>query len=187
MLNSPRFSRSLALVLGALAVAGLGASFQDARTIETDGLKFQVPAAWKSITPKGTIRKAQLSVPAAEGDKEAGELVVFAFPGGAGSVQANLDRWQAQFQGSDGKAPALASKKLKSQSGAEVTRVELKGTYTEPTFGQGDPKPRTGFALLGAIVETAKTSYFLKLTGPEATLKAATPGFDKLIDSVNVK
>lgn len=187
MSNFSRISRPFALAIGALAVTGLGMAFQDSRTIEADGLKFQAPAAWKSITPKSTIRKAQLAVPAAEGDKEAGELVVFAFPGGAGSVQANLDRWQAQFKGADGKAPALESKKVKSQSSVEVTRVELKGTYTEPTFGQGDPKPRPGFALLGCIVETPKTSYFLKLTGPEATLKAAGPSFDKLIDSVAVK
>lgn len=187
MSKSPRFHRAIALAVGALAVAGLGLAAQDVRTIEADGLKFQAPASWKSITPKSSMRKAQVSIPAADGDKESGELVVFAFPGGAGSVQANLERWQAQFKGTDGKVPALASKKVKSKAGVDVTRVDLKGTYTEPTFGQGDPKPRPGFALLGAIVESPKVSYFLKLTGPEATLKAATDGFDKLIDSMEVK
>ncbi|MFO0956116.1 MAG: hypothetical protein U0800_01475 [Isosphaeraceae bacterium] len=184
MSNSPRFSRAFALALGALAATGLGMAFQDMQAIEADGLKFQAPAAWKSLPAKG-MRKVQLSVPGAA-DKDAAEFAVFAFLGGAGGVQANLDRWQGQFKGEDGKTPPLGSKKVKSKSGIEVTRVDVKGTYTDP-FAAAGPRPQPGYAMLAAIVESPKYAYFLKLTGPEATVKAAASDFDKAIDSVEVK
>jgi hypothetical protein len=42
------------------------------------------------------------------------------------------------------------------------------------------------WALLAAIAETSGTPYFFKLTGPLATVKAARPAFDAMIDSLTV-
>lgn len=181
---SARSFRVLALTLGFLTAASLGVSAQEPRVVDANGLKFQAPAGWKSLPARG-MRAAQLTVPGS-GDKNHAEFIVFAFPGGAGTVQANLDRWQGQFKGEDGKVPPLSSKKLKSKSGVEVTRVELKGTYTDP-FAAGGPKPQPGSAMLAGIVETPKMAYFLKLTGPEATVKAANADFDKVVESLEVK
>jgi hypothetical protein len=176
--------RALAVVLTTLAVSGLGAALQDTQTVDAGGLKFQAPKEWKSVPPKGGMRKAELSVPPASGDKDPGVVAVFAFPGGAGGVEANLERWQKQFRDASGNPPKLEPKNIKSKSGVPVTRVELAGTYTEPTFGQGEPTPKPNYRLLGAIVETPQMSYFLRLTGPENTVKGANAAFDKALDSI---
>src|SRR3954447_13552055 len=100
------------------------------RTIEAEGLTFRAPEAWKSSKPTSTMRKAQLSVEPARGDKDKAELAVYKFPGGAGTVQANIDRWQSQFRDKDGKAPKVESKTVKGKN-VDVTRVEVAGTYTD--------------------------------------------------------
>src|SRR5580698_5175529 len=68
------------------------------QTIDAKGLKFDAPAAWKSSTPTNAMRRAQLKAEPIEGDDYAAELVVFAFDGGAGTVEANLERWQKMFK-----------------------------------------------------------------------------------------
>lgn len=184
MLTS-RITRGVSLAVVSLALGSLGA-VQELQTIDAGGLKFQAPKDWKSNPPRNAMRKAEMVIPAVAGDKEPTEFAVFVFRGGAGSIQANLERWEQQFRDASGKAPKAEPKKVKGKGGAELTRVELSGTYTEPTFGQGEPKHKPGHRLLGAIIETQEMAYFLKLTGPEATIKAATPAFDKLLESVEL-
>jgi hypothetical protein len=52
----------------------------------------------------------------------------------------------------------------------------------------GRPKEpdRPNYRLLGAIVQTRDTGYFIKMTGPERTMQAARDGFDQLIASISV-
>jgi hypothetical protein len=40
--------------------------------------------------------------------------------------------------------------------------------------------------LLGAIVETPRGPWFFKMTGARATVEAARPAFDALLDSARV-
>ena len=47
-------------------------------------------------------------------------------------------------------------------------------------------EPKTGWALLGAIVET-QTPTFFKMTGPEKTVLAARGDFDKFVDGFKAK
>ena len=65
---------------------------------------------------------------AVKGDEEPAELVVFAFPGGAGGVEANVKRWQSRVQGQDGNPPKIDTKVVKGKN-VEVTRVEIAGHY----------------------------------------------------------
>jgi hypothetical protein len=46
---------------------------------------------------------------------------------------------------------------------------------------------KTGYRLLGAIVEGPQGSVFFKLTGPENTVKSAKDGFDALLQSIKPK
>jgi hypothetical protein len=48
----------------------------------------------------------------------------------------------------------------------------------------GAPTPHPHWTLLGAIVETSGSPYFFKMTGPQATVRAAHVAFDRLIESV---
>ncbi len=175
-----------AAAFSALALFALGAVPQDTQTVDAGGMKFQAPKDWKSTPPKSAMRKAELSVPSAAGDKDTGLLAVFALSGGAGGVTANLERWQGMFKDPTGNVPKLEPKTIKSKSGVSITRVEFAGTYTEPTFGQGAPTPKPDYRLLGAIVETSQTSYFLRMTGPDKTIKGAAGAFDKVLDSIEV-
>ena len=92
-------------------------------TIDAGGLTFQAPAAWKSTPPATVMRRAQLTIPAAPGDGEPAELVVTAFPGGAGSVPANVARWQQQFEDKDGKPPRITTE---ARKGKNVDAVPMK-------------------------------------------------------------
>jgi hypothetical protein len=178
-------TRRFGLGTMALVLLGLGADAPP-QTIDAGGLTFQAPAAWKSTKPSSTMRRAQLKVDPVEGDTDPAELVVFAFPGGAGGVEANLQRWQSQFRDKDGKPPKLESKTVKGKN-VDVIRVELAGRYVAPKFpGSAEVYDKADYRLLGAIVTTEDTGYFLKMVGPDKTMVAARPAFDELLGSIKV-
>jgi hypothetical protein len=174
---------AIAIVLGGL---GLGAD-APTQTIDAGGLTFQAPTSWKSSPPSSRMRRAELRVPPAEGDKEPAELVVTAFPGGAGPVEANIKRWQGQFKDEDGNPPKIDSKVIKGKN-VDVTRVETAGHYFPMTFpGQPKQVDRPNYRLLGAIVQAGETGYYLKMVGPDKTMQAARPDFDQLIASASAE
>ena len=177
--------RVVGLVAAALVLGSLGAD-EPPRTIEAGGLSFEAPGSWKASQPRSSMRRAQLSVAPARGDDEPAELVVFAFPGGAGTVEQNVERWRSQFRDADGSPPRIESKRVKGKN-VEVTRVETAGRYVAPeTPGSSKVLDKPNFRLLGAIVQTGTTGYFLKMIGPDKTMIAARPGFDQLIASIKV-
>jgi hypothetical protein len=70
----------------------------------------------------------------------------------------------------------------------DVTRVETSGRYVAPEFpGSSRTLDKPNFRLLGAIVLTDTTGYFLKMVGPEKTMMAARPAFDVLIGSIQTE
>jgi hypothetical protein len=147
------------------------------------GLKWTMPAGWKSEAPR-PMRAATYSVPPAPGDQTGGEVVINYFgPGQGGSVDANIERWKAQVQGQDGK-PAPATIAKRTVRGIPMTTVDASGAYS----GMGGPmmapsKSVPGYRLLGAIVEGAGGSVFVKFTGPAKTVAANRPKFDQLLAS----
>jgi hypothetical protein len=189
-LTKQEFGRvGLGAVVVVLATAGLALGFgaeAPQQTIDAGGLTFQAPAAWKANRPSSSMRRAELKVSPVEGDKEPAELVVFAFPGGAGTVEANVQRWQSQFKDADGNPPRIESRTVKGKN-VDVTRVETAGHYYPSQF-PGRPKEpdRPNYRLLGAIVQTPATGYFIKMTGPDRTMQAARDAFDQMIASMSV-
>ncbi|MFM7319148.1 MAG: hypothetical protein ACKO5E_19550 [bacterium] len=156
------------------------------QTVNGGGVSFEIPAGWKSSKPASSMRRAQIAIPKAEGDKEDGELVLFAFPGGAGTVEANIERWAGQFRDDANQPPTPKSSKAKGQN-TEVTRVDLSGRYVAPV-APGNPETvnKPGFDLVGLIVITPDVSYFFKAVGPKATMKAAAKDFDALVASIKL-
>src|SRR5690606_19465061 len=113
----PRVSVKLAVALGvallipALALSARGSSQEskaETQSIDLGGLTIEVPASWKRLRPTSSMRKAEVEIPVAEGDTTPGNLAVFVFPQGAGTVQANVQRWQQQFKDEDGQTPDVA-------------------------------------------------------------------------------
>jgi hypothetical protein len=171
-----------------MAVVVLVAGADDPkRTIEARGLSFQAPESWKSVPTRSSMRVAQLKVEQVKGDEFPAELVVYAFPGGAGTVDANIKRWQSQFTGPDGNPPKIESKTVKGKN-VEVTRVETSGRYKPAPLPGVSPEPeRENARLLGAIVVTDRVGYFLKMVGPDKTMGSIRPAFDELLSSIEVE
>jgi hypothetical protein len=128
------------------------------------------------------MRAATYAVPAAAGDREDAECAVFYFgQGQGGDVDANIQRWLGQFQ----EKPAAPPKpKKQTISGLPVTVIEHSGTYLAagPMAASGSPK--SGFKLIGAIVEGPQGNVFFKLTGPAKTVDASSAGFQKMLQSM---
>ena len=173
---------SVAIAAAVLLIAGADDATQP---IEAGELKLTVPASWKKEAPKSAMRKAQLKVAPVAGDTEPAELVLFVFPNGAGTVEANIDRWEAQFVGAGGAKPKASVEKVKGAN-VDVTRVEVSGRYVAAVMpGGSDKVDKADHRLLGAIVETPQAGYYFKMTGPDKTMKAASAGFDAMIKSIN--
>jgi hypothetical protein len=180
-----RLERALALGVSAILVFSAGAD-DPKKHVDAGALSFEAPQSWKSIPSRSTMRKAQLQVEAAAGDEFPALLVVYAFPGGAGSVDANVKRWQDQFRDADGNPPKIESKTVRGKN-VEVTRVETAGHYKPSAMPGMAPEPdRENARLLGAIVVTEKVGYFLKMVGPDKTMTLIRPAFDELLLSIEV-
>ena len=138
-----------------------------------DPLKFVVPQGWVSRPPASTMRVAEFTLPRVTADTEDAQLAIFFFGGQGGSVQANIDRWIGQMTQPDGRSSreVASTTTLRTQSGLKVSLVDVTGTYVaevKPGSAQRFNKP--GFRLRAAVVETARGPYFVKLTGPAATV-----------------
>lgn len=154
--------------------------------ISARGITFEVPKDWKSGKPSSSMRLAQLKVGPEKGDDDAAELVLFAFAGGGGSVEANLARWKGQFEGKDGKAPEITTDKRKGKN-VDVTFAETSGRYVAAmTPGSPAKNDKPNWQLLGAIVQSGDTGYYFKMVGPEKTMKAAKPAFEAMIKTIAV-
>lgn len=168
-----------------LAAAAIGAD-APTRNVDAGGLSFQAPSAWKQNAPESQMRRAQLKIEPAKGDEDGADLIVFAFPGGAGTVDANVERWQSTFKDKDGNPPKVDVKTVKGKN-VDVTRVEMAGHYYPTTFpGQKKQPDRENHRLLAAIVLTEKSAFFLRLVGPDKTVTTVRPDFDKLIATIKV-
>jgi hypothetical protein len=155
------------------------------QTVDARGLTFEAPATWKSSPPSSQMRRAQLKVDPAEGDDYPAELVVFAFPGGAGSVDDNLKRWQRLFKDKDGNPPTIESKKVRGKN-VDVTRAETAGHYYPAQFGARPEPNRPDARLLGAIVMGDDVSYYIRMVGPNKTMTKLRPAFDELLATIKL-
>jgi hypothetical protein len=150
----------------------------------TAGLRWTAPAAWKAQAER-PMRAATYSISAATGDKEDGECAVYYFgPSQGGSVEANLKRRIGQFEHPEHEAQT----RKRTIAGLNVTTIDLSGAYT----GAGGPMAtgktsKSGFRLLGAIVEAPEGIVFFKFTGPAKTVAAHQANFENLLKSLTVQ
>lgn len=147
-------------------------------------LSWKDPPSFRRVAPKNPMRKASYEIPHAKGDAEDGELGVFYFgPGQGGSIDANVERWIKQFSGVK---PEDVKRADRTANGLTVHTVEIAGgTYASGMPGSPSAQ-KTGYSLLGAIVETPSGPYFFKLTAPDKTAAEARKAFLGMIDSAKV-
>jgi hypothetical protein len=130
------------------------------------------PKGWIVEPPANAMRKAQYSLPHAQGDTQDASLIVHFFGGKGGSRETNLQRWAGQFEQTDGSSSA---EKLKTSTrtiaALEVFEAELSGTYVAETApGSGVHLDEPGWRMLAAIVDTREGPWYFKLVGPAATV-----------------
>ena len=69
--------------------------------------------------------------------------------------------------------------------GLHVVTVDVAGTYGGGGTAMGAAATlRPDWALVGAIVESRSPSYFFKMTGPAAAVRAARPALDRFLETI---
>ncbi len=143
--------------------------------VDTDGQLRWIPAAaWERVASANGVA-ANYRVPRAPGDAEDAAVEIRVITSTAEETRARLRR---QF---DVCGPACDVVRSTKVGGAEVTLVELSGTFWGPS---GTGPARQGFALVGAIVPVESTTYLVQLSGPEKSVAKARADFDKLVQGL---
>jgi hypothetical protein len=137
-----------------------------------------MPAGWKEM-PARPMRKATYQAP---GDAGPAEVSVFYFGAGqGGGVEANITRWVNQFQDLP---EDQARRDQLTVSGMAVSTVRVKkGTFSSGMPG-GPSAPQENWGMNAAVVETPGGAYFIKMTGPSATVDAEEARFTELLRSL---
>lgn len=134
-------------------------------------ITWKAPAAWKTLPNANAMRLATYRV---------GQDAEMSVLRAGGTVDANVQRWQGQFQ-----EGARTTRTEKTVRGMKVTVVHIEGTFGGGGM-PGAPAAGTqaGWAMQAAIVETPGAPYFFKLVGPADQVNAAKGAFDGLIDGI---
>jgi gluconolactonase len=153
------------------------------KEVMIDDIKLTIPATWKQQKPSNKLRLAQFLIPPAEGDEFATELVISSFPGGGGGVNQNLTRWTNQFAEKDRKVKITSGE---SPQGKYVLH-DVQGTYLYSAggpFAAGKPEPRPNHRSISVVLTIEnKGNYFLRMTGSEKAVDAATKAFRAAFDA----
>ena len=140
------------------------------------GFKFVVPVGWQEQPPKSEFVLGEFSLPGADG---AARLTVSSAGGG---IEANLDRWRGQFsRGPNDPEPRQSEITFDGKKG---TLVELSGTYTDMLNAKN---PGKNWRMLAVAVPLGPTNFFVKLTGPQATVTAQKEAFVKFVESAKTE
>ena len=136
------------------------------------GFKFTVPADWQEQPPKSQFVLGEFSL---TGEGGPARLTLSSAGGG---LEANIERWQGQFsRGPNDPEPRQSEITFDGQKG---TLVELSGTYTD-MLSAGNPGKN--WRMLGVAIPLGPTNFFVKLTGPQATVTAQKDAFVKFVES----
>jgi hypothetical protein len=135
------------------------------------------PATWTK--PGGWTEKAlsemrlgSFEVTGANG--ESADVSITSFPGDAGGLDSNVNRWREQVH-----QPALEGEQL-AQSWQEET---VDGVPTITVDVQSPTAAEKASAILGAVMRTTDRTWFVKMTGPPELLKAQKDNFFHFVRS----
>lgn len=150
------------------------------------GITYSAPAGWQNVPTSSNMRVAQFAIPPSGGDTQATDVVIYYFGGSGGTVDANIERWLGQMQQpNQTPSSAVAKRETRTINGLKVTLVDVSGTYiAEVTPGSRERHHSPNFRLRAAVIETSNGPYFVKLTGPVNSVRAAERAFDQFIGSI---
>lgn len=131
---------------------------------------FKPPEGWQSETPSSNMRLLQYRLPRADGENQDAEVAVFTRI--MGSAKENIDRWRGQF-----------SEVVQGKDKVETLTEGVKGTVhfldISGKFG-GGMSPMAGAhgaggaptetRMIAAVVEHPSGPFYVKVSGPPATM-----------------
>ena len=100
------------------------------------------------------------------------ECYVTTLTGTGGGLEANINRWCGQIGQEALTSEVIAALPRITMLGQEAVLVELAGDYS----GMGDDAA-AGSMLLGTVCELPGETVFVKMTGPEAAVRAEKESF----------
>lgn len=131
------------------------------------------PRAWREVPRPRPPRLRHFVLPRAPGDSRDGDLIIFHFgPGGGGTVDANLARWETLMESPSGSAPKARVTRW-GKRGFRVTTLELQGTYLyrhRPLDLSLRPQRYRKHRLIGVVFECIDGPYFIRVVGPRNTI-----------------
>lgn len=149
-------------------------------------LTMSKPEGWKKVDVKSGILEAEMAIPKVDGDADDGRITFMAAGGG---VEANIERWKGQFQPGGDKEKVESKTEKKTIAGATVHLVDLSGNFNLQSGGPFGPSElKKDYRMLAAIiVQDDGRQYFVKLVGPDKTIKENAEKFQKMIESLKIK
>jgi gluconolactonase len=146
------------------------------KKVEAKDITLNIPESWKQKPQGSQMRVAEFEVPPVGDDKEPGEYAVFFFgKGGAGGVDANIERWVGQLDAEGRKVKIFTG----DSTLGKYTLVDLTGVYNKsigpPVAGKKKRLP--GWRVINVVIEAEAGPYFLKLDGPDKTIASVEKEF----------
>ncbi len=177
MYRSGSMKKTISLL--ALAAIAISASFSIGQDEQKDSIKvseftFKFAKPWIRQQVSSPMRAGQFTYDHEDEELKDVDLILYYFgQGQGGGIQANIDRWVGQFEGTPD-----SKQEVKKHGDREVTYLVAKGTYLDgPPFG-GNKTPRPDYTMLAAILPSEQGAVFLKLTGPSKSVEAMQEAFD---------
>jgi hypothetical protein len=133
--------------------------------VELDAITLTPPAGWQRQPPASSFVAAEFTLSPAAGDSADGRLTVSA---AGGSIEANIDRWKAQFDPD----PTEASHEVVDVAGIKVTMVDLAGDFNDQRGPFAPATRQPSYRMFAAIIPVDEQLYFVKATGPQKTIAA---------------
>ena len=155
-----------------------------ASDLKAGDLTFKVAAPWVLKKEPRRMSAGGCTIPGKDG-APAIEADFYHFgAGGGGGVEANVARWQKQFEpGDDGKLPEGKREEV-AIGGRKVLFVTFKGTFLSGSVMDAKRTPMPGFTMTGIIIPSEEAGdMFIKIAGPDAAMAAAGDHIKKLISS----
>jgi hypothetical protein len=171
-------SRCFGLAVLLISMSRLWA--EEHATFTAGEFTFTRPAKWEWVESTSKMRKAQLKVTDAESKASADVAFYYFGTGGAGGVEANVERWLGQFAEPRDQINAKIDHTTVGKT--KVTYVQAEGTYKSGMPG-GPTTPNPGFALIGAILESDDGNVYVRMTGPKEFAKSLVVEFKKMVES----
>jgi hypothetical protein len=133
--------------------------------------KWTVPSDWKE-QPLSEMRLASFKVEGPGG--ESADISVSSFPGDAGGLESNVNRWRGQVHQAVLDADSLAKTlERRTVDGAPAVFVDVQ----TPEDAQ---KPER---IIGSVLRTSDRTWFIKMTGSPSVLQAQSDKFKQFVAS----